>query len=151
MARNVSNDSSGSKAKETGPSILGGTRRRLYQHEEDLVVISRDKFDTLESVLFDRSVFSHLSVATLTFSATLGVEMGVEYYYTNAPAQGALLMICGVVGVFGILFLGLTIWKQILYRKTRTDLFSEERLLADETVINRSDGSTVRIDHLEQS
>lgn len=105
-------------------------------------MVNRDTFDALESTLFDRTVFSHLAAGCLTFSLTLGAEKGIEYAVNPTPAGFNILFLCGVVGVAGAVFGGLTIYKYRRYRDQRQRLFSEERLLADDVIVYTSDGSS---------
>jgi hypothetical protein len=115
-------------------------------------MINKDKFDSLEAVLSDKGLFSHLATALVTFGASLGVEMGITYAHNPEDSVSlAILIICGGAGVLGAGFGILTYIKGSRYKKIRQSLFDDQNLLADETILHVSDGTAVRIDNLNSS
>lgn len=146
MAKNKS-IASGSTPSLSVPSVLSGTRTRVYQHDEHLTMINRDKFDTLESVIQDRGIFSHLATGLLAAAVPLGLEMIIQFISTRDVVSGSISAICIVVVLFGVFFAFLASSKSRKYREARAGLFANENILSDETLINLSDGTTNRKTH----
>ena len=129
-------------------NIVSGTRTRVYQQEEHLVMINRDKFDALESVISDRSLFTHFGTALLTFGLTLGIEMGLTYRETEDAVAFSIFVFCCFSSAVGIGAFVAAWRKHNRYKNVRAGLFDDQNLLSDQTVINTASGDQKRIDHL---
>ena len=111
-------------------------------------MISRDKFDSLESVRWDRTLFSHMSLAFATTAFALGGEMGINYWWTGSEASAVTVGFCVVLLFIGGLFGALMLWKNGRYEDIRKTLFRDQNILDDRTYLTLSDGSEAQIDHL---
>ncbi len=141
MAKRAEANTSGT-ADKFSPQIVGGTRRRVYQQDEQLVMINKDKFDALQSVSRDRNLFSHLASIFLTFGVTFGAEKGIEYLSTPTSMLLNQLLLSGACVGFGVLFLVLAGFKIFKHYRLKKGLFADENLLSDEIIIHKSDGTS---------
>jgi hypothetical protein len=112
-------------------------------------MINRDKFDALESISSDRAIFSHISVACITFSLSLGIEKIVEYRQSPADAQ-FYIAVCGIVLIVGLASGAFSYLKARKYGLHRKELFDNDKLISDTMFLQMSDGTSVQSDMLIQ-
>lgn len=77
----------------------------------------------------------------------LGVEMGVQAYFQSDPVAVGLLIVCAAAVAFGLLFFVLAWLEGRSYTAVKESLFSQDKLLSDETITHYEDGSTTRVVH----
>lgn len=142
MARSVS---SGTKTSDSKPQVLNGTRRRIYQHDEHLVMVNMDRFDRLESIVENRSRFSHIAAVLLSASVPLGIEMGMQARHDGDPVAIGVFVTCLGAFFIGLLFAYLSWVEASKYKSARNSLFSDDKLLDDESITYYQDGSTSRV------
>ncbi|MEQ9564620.1 MAG: hypothetical protein RLN85_02150 [Pseudomonadales bacterium] len=134
-----------------GPTILGGKRRKFYLQDEDLAVISRDKFDMLESAVSDRGLFSHLAVGFLSAAAPLSIEMGIHWWIIKDKVS-AITAVVGVTAILLGVFFAVLVWiKSQKVNKVRVSLFADQNLVDDRTILEAADGTSIQIVHLSPS
>lgn len=104
-------------------------------------MISRDRYDVVESHINDRSLFSHLALGLATFGLSLGVERGVQFWEERDQVSLALLVVCGFSVIMAVVF-----WRIASNRKTkiaaaRQALFDSSRVVSDKVTYVTSDGT----------
>jgi hypothetical protein len=104
-------------------------------------MISRDRYDVVESHINDRSLFSHLALGLATFGLSLGVERGLQFWEDRDQVSLALLVICAFSVVLSLVF-----WKISRDRKqkiaaARQALFDSSRVVSDEVTYVTSEGT----------
>lgn len=138
-----------SASGEHAQIFTGGTRQRVYRHDEELVTVSRETFDALQTAMADRNLFSHIGLFFVTMGATLGLEMGFTYAFDKSNSVAFVLSIVSFcLAIIGGLSLLVAFKRNDRIDEIRKKLFDNSRLIADHTVLQTASGSPVRIDHL---